>query len=80
MPAGVLPLYSFPGGMTMIKVNGEQRELAGLTMTALLKQNGYDPAKVAVELNAEILPKAQYESTVLQEGDAVEIVQFVGGG
>ncbi len=64
----------------MIKVNGEQRELAGLTMTALLKQNGYDPAKVAVELNAEILPKAQYESTVLQEGDAVEIVQFVGGG
>ena len=64
----------------MVKVNGESKQAAGLTMTARLTQEGYDPQKVAVELNEDILPKAQYESTVLQEGDAVEIVRFVGGG
>ena len=64
----------------MVKINGEEQNAAGLTMTALLKQDGYDPQKVAVELNEDILPKAQYESTVLQDGDAVEIVNFVGGG
>ena len=64
----------------MIKVNGEQHDTAEITMTALLVQEGYDPAKVAVELNEEILPKAQYENTVLHDGDTVEIVRFVGGG
>ena len=64
----------------MVKVNGESKQAAGLTVTALLTQEGYDPQKVAVELNEDILPKAKYESTVLQEGDAVEIVRFVGGG
>ena len=64
----------------MVKVNGEEQQAAGLTVTALLTQEGYDPQKVAVELNEDILPKAKYESTVLQEGDAVEIVRFVGGG
>ena len=36
--------------------------------------------KNAVELNEEILPKAEYAETVLKDGDVLEIVNFVGGG
>ena len=46
----------------------------------MLNDNGYDPKRVAVELNLDILPKSQYESTVLKDGDSVEVVSFVGGG
>ena len=49
-------------------------------VTEMLNDNGYDPKRVAVELNLDILPKSQYESTVLKDGDSVEVVSFVGGG
>ena len=68
------------GGMNMVKLNGEQRELSGKTVTELLNENGYDPKRVAVELNLEIVPKSQYDSTILKDGDSVEVVSFVGGG
>ncbi len=65
----------------MIKVNGEVTEnIADKTVTEYLTESGYDLKRVAVELNGDILPKAQYESTLLQDGDNVEIVGFVGGG
>ena len=65
----------------MIKVNGENIEnIAGKTAAEYLTENGYDIKRVAVELNGDILPKAQYESKLLQDGDSVEIVSFVGGG
>ena len=64
----------------MVKLNGEQLELAGKAVTEMLNDNGYDPKRVAVELNLDILPKSQYESTVLKDGDSVEVVSFVGGG
>ncbi len=65
----------------MIKVNGKIAEnIAGKNITEYLTESGYDINRVAVELNGDILPKAQYESTLLQDGDNVEIVSFVGGG
>ncbi len=64
----------------MVKINGEEWNAAGQTVTQYLTENGYDIKRVAVELNGEILPKSQYENTLLQEGDCVEIVSFVGGG
>jgi len=65
----------------MIKVNGEVAEnIAGNNVAEYLTESGYDLKRVAVELNGDILPKAQYESTLLQDGDNVEIVSFVGGG
>ncbi|MBQ7981749.1 MAG: sulfur carrier protein ThiS [Oscillospiraceae bacterium] len=65
----------------MITVNGEGIEnIAGKNITEYLTESGYDIKRVAVELNGDILPKAQYENTVLQDGDSVEIVSFVGGG
>ena len=38
------------------------------------------PARIAVELNHRVVPKAEYEGTLLTAGDRVEIVNFVGGG
>jgi sulfur carrier protein len=66
--------------MKMVKLNGEQRELSGKSVTELLAENGYDPKRVAVELNLDIVPKSQYSTTVLKDGDSVEVVSFVGGG
>ncbi|EGC01143.1 MULTISPECIES: sulfur carrier protein ThiS [Ruminococcus] len=64
----------------MVKVNGDITSFDGKTVTELLAENGYDPKRVAVELNLDILPKSQYDSTVLKDGDSVEVVSFVGGG
>ncbi len=64
----------------MVKINGENIEAAGMTISVYLDNSGYDPKTVAVELNEEIVPKTGYEDTVLKDGDVVEIVSFVGGG
>ncbi len=65
----------------MIKINGEEIEnINGITVAEYLSSNAYDTKRVAVELNGDILPKAQYDSTVLHDGDSVEVVSFVGGG
>ena len=65
----------------MIKVNSEELTgFEGITVAELLKQRGYKTLYVAVEINDAILPKAQYESTILKEGDSLEVVSFVGGG
>ncbi len=64
-----------------IKVNGESRSVAqGLTITALLAEMGIQPGRIAVEVNEQIVPKAEHSSTPLVAGDKVEIVSFVGGG
>ena len=64
----------------MVKVNGEQMDLAGKTVAEMLMQLGGEQTRIAVERNEEIVPKAAYADTVLQDGDAVEVVRFVGGG
>jgi thiamine biosynthesis protein ThiS len=64
-----------------IVVNGEIREAAsGATVTELLKALGIHGARVAIERNCQILPRAAWSETSVAEGDRYEIVQFVGGG
>jgi len=64
-----------------ITVNGKPKELAAATtVAALLEALNLDAARVAVELNREILPRAAFAGRLLAEDDALEIVQFVGGG
>ena len=53
---------------------------AGQTVAAYLASAGYDPLRVAVERNGDIVPKSQYGTVVLADGDRVEVVSFVGGG
>lgn len=64
----------------MVKVNGKMLDFSGKTVAELIEAEGYDPTKTAVEINEDIVPKANYADTVLNDGDSVEIVSFVGGG
>lgn len=64
----------------MIKINGEELNVAEKNVAEYLTESGYDIKRVAVELNGDILPKSQYSDTILKEDDSVEIVSFVGGG
>lgn len=64
----------------MVKINGILCDVAGKTLAEYLAATNYNPARIAVEKNGDIVPKAQYETTVLEDGDTVEVVSFVGGG
>ena len=65
---------------TLVKINGELRDVTGKTVSECLVADGYDVKRVAVERNGQIVPKAQYDGIVLEDDAVVEIVSFVGGG
>jgi thiamine biosynthesis protein ThiS len=64
-----------------IRLNGETRDVGdGISIHDLLEDLGLGARRVAVERNRDIVPRASYAEIVLQPGDVVEVVQFVGGG
>lgn len=64
-----------------IRLNGDSFEVnPGTTILGLVLKLELDPKSVAVERNLEIVPKSLHGETVLNDGDAIEIVEFVGGG
>ena len=64
-----------------IKLNGDPHDVPGpLSVSALLEQLEIDARRVAVELNLTVVKKAAYDSSLIGDGDEVEIVNFVGGG
>ncbi len=64
-----------------VTVNGAPRDVpAGLTVRGLLAHLALATGPVAVEINRAIVPRARHAEHVVREGDALEIVQFVGGG
>ena len=68
-------------GEIEITVNGSaMRVPAGASVADLLERLRVSTPRVAVERNREILPKSQYDVTVLAEGDTFEVVELVGGG
>ena len=64
----------------MVKVNGAELDIAGKTIAEYIATTDYDTKRIAVERNGDIVFKSQYDVTVLEDGDSVEIVSFVGGG
>lgn len=64
----------------MVLINGTLCDVAGKTLAEYLETTDYNPKLIAVERNDEIVPKARYGEVVLQDGDVVEVVCFVGGG
>lgn len=52
----------------------------GITVEQIIIEAGYDKTKIAVECNGEIVSKASYPVTALNEADKLEVVSFVGGG
>jgi thiamine biosynthesis protein ThiS len=64
-----------------ITLNGDKHELATpVSVAELLQRLEIDARRVAVELNLNVVKKAAYDSSVIKDGDEVEIVNFVGGG
>jgi thiamine biosynthesis protein ThiS len=64
-----------------ISLNGDPFDLDGpVSVSALLVRLGIDARRVAVEHNLVVLKRGLFDETVLQNGDQVEVVNFVGGG
>ncbi|MDR1961054.1 MAG: sulfur carrier protein ThiS [Gracilibacteraceae bacterium] len=64
-----------------MRVNGQQRELKEpVTLAEYLRTEGYTPERVAVEWNGAVVPRTNYGTVRLRDGDTLEIVHFVGGG
>ncbi len=67
--------------MPSITVNGEKRPVEeGATLQSLVEEMGFLDRPVVCEVNMTILSKKDWDKTLLREGDAVEIIGFVGGG
>lgn len=64
-----------------ITVNGQARDIAsGHTLHDLVVSLNLDPAVVVAELNRDIVPGTRFADTVLNDGDRLELLSFVGGG
>lgn len=66
---------------SQITVNGQARPAANLKLVSdLIAELALDPRKVAIERNLAIVPRSAYATTPIMDGDAIEIVGFIGGG
>lgn len=64
-----------------VKVNGQETRLDdGITVEGLVASYRLKPEQVVIELNRKVPAKAVWATTLLAEGDEVEIVKFLGGG
>jgi sulfur carrier protein len=82
-PLSRLAFFLFESGVQymLLVINGESREVSDVaTVTDMLVSFKLEQKILVVELNREIVERAEYDTTSLQEGDRLEIVHFVGGG
>jgi len=64
-----------------IEVNGEARDVTDrISLEELVRHLNLTPERLAVELNRQVVRRANWRETTLNEGDRVEVVHFVGGG
>ena len=64
-----------------IRLNGEAKEIEeGTTLPSLVEGLSLAPERIAVELNGEVVRRADWPRVTLEEDDRVEVVHFVGGG
>jgi len=64
-----------------VQINGESREVNDQsTLNDLVEELSLSPARIAVELNGQVMRRSEWVQTLLAEGDRLEIVHFVGGG
>ena len=69
------------GARVTITVNGESWAVpAESLLVDILAERGIDPARIAVERNREVVPRSEHAELRACDGDAFEIVHFVGGG
>jgi thiamine biosynthesis protein ThiS len=76
-----MPIIATKGEEMQIIINGDAHTLPSpLTVRALLQHLGVDAQQIAVELSGDIVMRSRFDTTQVQEGDRVELVEFVGGG
>jgi len=63
-----------------VVLNGEDRVISSLFIAGLLDELEIGNKKVAVEQNKQIVPRSNYLQAIINEGDSIEIVHFIGGG
>ncbi len=64
-----------------VTINGKATQLSDVrTIADLVRMRGLKTSLVAVEQNGNIVPRSDFESKPVEEGDELEIVHFVGGG
>ena len=64
-----------------VRINGEHRRVVeGISIAELVRELGFDPLRVAVERNLEVVPRSTLTTVAVQDDDDFEIVRFVGGG
>ena len=62
-------------------LNGQDREFAApMTVASLLQAAGFGERRVAVEVNAEVVPRSRHAEHALADGDRIEIIHAIGGG
>lgn len=65
----------------LVTLNGKETELSeSTTILELIKSKELTPETVVVELNREIVAAEVFETTVINDGDHLEVLRFVGGG
>ena len=79
--AGLANGGELPEDAVEVRINGKPRQIpAGLTVKGLIESLDLRPELIVVELNREILSRSRFAEVEVREGDAVELVHFVGGG
>jgi len=63
-----------------IQLNGEERRVKADNLLGLIAELGLSERTIAIERNLEVVPRSQYASTLLCEGDRIEVVHMIGGG
>jgi len=63
-----------------VTINGKAEEITGGTVLEVLKAKDVEPQMVAVEVNSKMLEKQELGSTVIKDGDAIELLFYMGGG
>ncbi len=64
-----------------MRLNGKEISLESkVALDDFLEAQGYKLTRIAAELNGRIIPKGDYSHTLLEDGDSLEVVTFVGGG
>ena len=65
----------------LLEINGEKREVVERrSLSGLIEDLSLAPERLAVELNGQVVRRADWQDTTLNDGDRVEIIHFVGGG
>ena len=63
-----------------IRLNGEKIMIENATLLEVILGTGFDKTSLVAELNCEVIKQENWQDTIIQDGDQIELLSFVGGG